>query len=101
MWKRCLLLFSAVIGASACGRTASPVASDAGGNCGTGGGSGVAYDVSRSRFAFGGAPVRSDVGSEGVRWTGPDGSMGIFTNGYGLGIILDFAPSEGLRASAS
>jgi hypothetical protein len=46
---------------------------------------GVPYDVSKSKFAFGGTtpPVAQDAGSV-VRYTGPDGVVAVSTNGSEL-----------------
>jgi hypothetical protein len=56
---------------------------------------GATYDVTKSRFAFGGQPVRqTDTGI--VRWVGPDGVVAIFSNGYAGGSLNGGAPEAGL-----
>lgn len=55
--------------------------SDSGSACSTGGSlAGAAYDVGKSRFAFGSTPVAVDAGSL-VRWTGSEGVVAIFSDG--------------------
>src|SRR5579862_8730844 len=53
---------------------------------------GTAYDVSKSRFAFGGTPTPVDAGDL-VRWTGPDGVVAIFSDGA-EGASLDASAPE-------
>jgi hypothetical protein len=38
------------------------------------------------------------IGSEGVRWTGPDGALAIFVNGYALATLDADAPENALPA---
>jgi hypothetical protein len=64
---------------------------------------GTSYDVSKSRFAFGGTPVKTVSGSI-THWTGPDGALAIFSNGEMLAILnanapeTDIAPLSGTEA---
>jgi hypothetical protein len=54
---------------------------------------GAAYDISKSRFAFGGTPTPVDAGSL-VRWTGPDGVVAIFSNGAELASLDANVPEQ-------
>ncbi|HEY2731962.1 MAG TPA: hypothetical protein VGK52_18600 [Polyangia bacterium] len=56
---------------------------------------GAAYDLSKSRFAFGSAPVRDDQNGL-VRWVGADGVVAIEQSGGELGIMNGGAPEAGL-----
>jgi hypothetical protein len=60
---------------------------------------GVAYDVSKSRFSFGGTPVKT-VTSSITHYTGPQGELGIFSNGEALA-SLDATAIDGTIAPLS
>ena len=47
---------------------------------------GAAYDVGKSKFAFGSKPVRSLQGTD-VHWTGANGVVAMDASGYTLGIL--------------
>jgi hypothetical protein len=57
--------------------------------------SGATYDVARSRFAFGSAPVRED-GNGLVRWVGDHGVVAIEPSGGEMGIMNGGAPEVAL-----
>jgi hypothetical protein len=56
---------------------------------------GVAYDVAKSRFSFGGTPIETKSASID-QWTGPDGALGVFSNGYTLATLAGDAPEADL-----
>ncbi|HEY6462946.1 MAG TPA: hypothetical protein VIY73_22400 [Polyangiaceae bacterium] len=56
---------------------------------------GAAYDLTKSRFAFGSTPVPQDAGSL-TRWVGSDGIVAIESNGSEMGSMDAFAPESGL-----
>jgi hypothetical protein len=56
---------------------------------------GAAYDITKSRFAFGSTPVKSHLGSA-VVWMGTDGSVGITPNGYESAALSSVAPQASL-----
>jgi hypothetical protein len=69
---------------------------EAAGACATGAPlSGAAYDVSRSRFAFGGTPTKETSGSF-VRWVGRQGAVAIFADGSEIGSMNAGAPASDL-----
>ncbi len=81
------------------GASGSPTLSDtdggdAGGACLAADGTlaGATYDVSASRFAFGGKPVETNERGL-VKWTGPDGALAIEPNGS-VGAVLDAGAPE-------
>ena len=55
----------------------------------------VAYDISKSRFAFGSEPQRMDTGSM-VRWVGAHGVVAIEPSGWEMGIMNAGAPEASL-----
>jgi hypothetical protein len=57
---------------------------------------GASYDITKSRFAFGGKPVETTVGTAAVRWSGPDGGVAIFSNGSEAGTLSADAPEGSL-----
>jgi len=56
---------------------------------------GTAYDLSKSRFSFGGPPVK-EVTAMLTRWTGPDGALAIWPNGYEQATLNGNAPEKDL-----
>ncbi|HVT06026.1 MAG TPA: hypothetical protein VHO67_01140 [Polyangia bacterium] len=56
---------------------------------------GAAYDVQKSRFAFGSTPTEDDSGGF-VRWVGADGVVAIQQSGGELGILNAGAPEAAL-----
>jgi hypothetical protein len=56
---------------------------------------GAAYDITKSRFAFGSTPTRDDANGF-VRWVGVDGVVGIEQSGGELGILNAGAPEASL-----
>jgi hypothetical protein len=56
---------------------------------------GAAYDVTKSRFAFGSPPVRDDANGF-VRWVGDDGVVAIEVSGRELGSMNGGAPEASL-----
>jgi hypothetical protein len=60
---------------------------------------GTPYDITKSRFAFGGPPAKTVVGSI-THWTGPDGALAIFSDGA-AGAALDGNAPENNIASLS
>ncbi len=65
--------------------------------CGTlpGNLSGAAYDISKSRFAFGSKPSQNSTGW-GTRWVGADGAVAIAACGQELGAMNAEAPESAL-----
>jgi hypothetical protein len=56
---------------------------------------GGAYDISKSRFAFGSTPTKTEGGGS-VRWVGADGVVATNANGAELGIMNASAPETNL-----
>src|SRR5450432_2968769 len=56
---------------------------------------GAAYDIEKSRFAFGTTPTQDDA-SGFVRWVGVDGVVAIEQSGGELGILNGGAPEASL-----
>ena len=56
---------------------------------------GAAYDITKSRFAFGSTPSKDDADGF-VRWVGVDGVVGIEQSGGELGILNAGAPEASL-----
>ncbi|HEY2729516.1 MAG TPA: hypothetical protein VGK52_06210 [Polyangia bacterium] len=56
---------------------------------------GAAYDVTKSRFAFGSTPVRDDANGF-IRWVGADGVVAIEQSGGEIGSMNGGAPEVGL-----
>ena len=56
---------------------------------------GAAYDITKSRFAFGSTPTMSDANGF-VRWVGVDGVVAIEASGGELGILNGGAPEASL-----
>jgi hypothetical protein len=88
----------AVIVATGCGGVDAlgPSSSGTSGACQVGAGlDGVAYDIGKSRFAFGSTPVRDDQ-SGSIRWVGAHGVLAIEPTGQVTGAINSDAPERSL-----
>jgi hypothetical protein len=56
---------------------------------------GAAYDVTKSRFAFGSTPVRDDLNGF-ARWVGDDGVVAVWSSGGEMGSMNGGAPEASL-----
>ena len=90
-----MLLVLAVV--SACTGSSSDSPGPDGVGCPDGGGAGaVAYDISKSRFAFGGKPSMSTDPGGDVTWSGPDGGLTISPSGLAGAQLHSDAPENDL-----
>jgi hypothetical protein len=83
--------------------SASPtgVSTEGGFDCPTGGPLvGGAYDIGKSKFAFGSAPVAVDAGAL-VRWTGSEGVVAVFADGSEMALLDASAPAGSLPGWSS
>jgi hypothetical protein len=79
----------------------SGVSTEGGSDCPTGGPlAGAAYDIAKSKFAFGSAPVAVDAGPL-VRWTGSEGVVAVFPDGSEMASLDANAPAGNLPGWSS